>query len=340
MRQNNTCFSTMYCNILFLECNPISPEFLSERRNLFASRGEKKHIRAGGVFCRVAGCPVSSAAVLSLSAGGAAGLRGGADGGLPPEEAGSTVCVLRHRRQYGLLLSCHAGADSLRLCSAGAAKGGGGAARSGGYGKIRHRPAAKLAAGAGVPHAPERAASAQRERDLLLLQWNISAGQGHPVYSRAGGKHSEPHSRRRAEFGNGGDLLLPDLRPAAEDQKLAEKTSARGKAQARRGRPEAYEKCRGRVADGAAQADGRDVHHSDPGVRGAADRLRPAVGAGGRAGGRAARAGHRHRAGTMGGDLLFAGGGREGNRPAGRLCRGHPVPLHAGAEAGGAASGA
>ena len=37
---------------------------------------------------------------------------------------------------------------------------------------------------------------------------------------------------------------------------------------------------------------------------------------------------------------LLAGGGREGNRPAGRLCRGHPVPLHAGAEAGGAASGA
>lgn len=68
----------MYCNILFLECNPILSEFLSERRNLFASRGEKKHIRAGGVFCRVAGCPVSSAALLSLSAGGAAGLRGGA----------------------------------------------------------------------------------------------------------------------------------------------------------------------------------------------------------------------------------------------------------------------
>ena len=118
----------MYCNILFLECNPISPEFLSERRNLFASRSEKKHIPAGGVFCRVAGCPVSSAALLSLSAGGAAGLRGGAHGGLPPETAGSTVCVLRHRRQHGLLLSCHAGAHSLRLRPAGAAKGGGGAA--------------------------------------------------------------------------------------------------------------------------------------------------------------------------------------------------------------------
>ena len=57
-------------------------------------------------------------------------------------------------------------------------------------------------------------------------------------------------------------------------------------------------------------------------------------------GGHFPRAGHRHRAGTMGSDLLFAGGGRQGNRPAGRLCRGHPVPLHAGAEAGGAASGA
>ena len=33
--------------------------------------------------------------------------------------------------------------------------------------------------------------------------------------------------------------------------------------------------------------------------------------------------------------ICFCRGGRQGNRPAGRLCRGHPVPLHAGAEAGG-----
>ena len=52
MWQNNTCFSTMYCTTLFLECNPILSEFLS-KGGIFLRPAVKKSISLLAAFFAV-----------------------------------------------------------------------------------------------------------------------------------------------------------------------------------------------------------------------------------------------------------------------------------------------